>query len=93
MATCLELVTDQFPHLKDRIARLFEDDVIFRELCEDYEVCTRTRLGQTASEALQREYAALSLRLEFELLRFVQESEGAPEPERGKEPERGTKEQ
>jgi len=41
MTSSLRLVTEQFPHLRDRVACLYERDVIFRELCEDYEACTQ----------------------------------------------------
>jgi hypothetical protein len=78
MVSCLELVKEQFPHLKDRVVSLFEHDPVFRELCEDYEACTATLSRKPPSEALQREYQALSLRLEFELLRHLQEVNGEP---------------
>jgi hypothetical protein len=83
MVSCLELVKEQFPNLKERVATLFERDPVFRELCEDYEACTVTLSRKPPSDALQREYQALSLRLEFELLRHLQEVNGGPEPPRG----------
>jgi hypothetical protein len=67
VATCLRLVSEQFPNLKDQVANLFQRDVVFRELCEDYETCT-VSFGRQTSDALRREYAALRLRLETELL-------------------------
>jgi hypothetical protein len=75
MNSCLELVSEQFPLLRDRVACLFERDPIFRELCEDYEACARAVSRQQFAEALQREYAALQLRLETELLGYLNESE------------------
>ena len=71
MFTCLQLVSEQFPHLSDRVASLFEGDTVFRELCEDYEACTNALARQPASAGLRQEYAALQLRLETELLGFL----------------------
>ena len=48
----------------------------FRELCEEYFVCTQTlqRLERPGGEeSLRSEYGALRLRLEGELLRYVAE--------------------
>jgi hypothetical protein len=70
MTTPLQLVSDQFPHLKERVADLYTRDAVFRELCEDYETCT-VSLGRQASEPLRREYGALRLRLETELLAYL----------------------
>jgi hypothetical protein len=75
VATCLRLVNEQFPHLKDQVANLFQRDVVFRELCEDYETCTVSFERQT-TEGLRREYAALRLRLETELLAYLQRGLG-----------------
>ena len=83
MVSCLELVKEQFPNLKERVDSLFEHDPVFRELCEDYEACTVTLSRKPPSEALEREYQALSLRLEFELLRHLQEVNGEPGVGRG----------
>lgn len=78
MHACLELVSEQFPHVKERAARLFGRDESFRELCEEYEACVGAarRLGASGpdQEAIRREYQALQLRLEGELLRYLQES-------------------
>lgn len=73
MPSSLELIQEQFPHVRDRVSCLFERDPLFRELCEDYEACAVALARQKASEALQREYSALRLRLETELLRFLHE--------------------
>jgi hypothetical protein len=73
MSTCLKLVSEQFPHLRERVAGLFAGQPVFRELCEDYEACTKALARQTASDGLRQEYAALQLRLETELLRFLSE--------------------
>jgi hypothetical protein len=75
MSSCLQLVSEQFPHLQDRVACLFQRDQLFRELCEDYEACSVALKRQTASQGLQREYELLRLRLETELLRFLNEAE------------------
>ena len=76
MSSCLRLVNEQFPHLHDRVARLFEREPLFRELCEDYEACRLALDRQEAAEALLREYSALRLRLETELLKFLHDAAG-----------------
>ena len=75
MTPSLQLVTEQFPHLRERVACLFERDEIFRELCDDYETCARALSRQESNEGLRREYAALRLRLETELLGYLHEAE------------------
>jgi hypothetical protein len=70
---------ERFPNVRDEAQRLFARDEAFRELCEEYEVCTRAaeRLdGAQLEEApLRREYAALRLRLEGELLRYLEQDQ------------------
>ena len=75
MTRPLQLVSEQFPNLRERVACLFERDEIFRELCDDYEVCAEALARQESNEDLKREYAALRLRLEIELLGYLQEAE------------------
>ena len=77
MSSSLDLVSRQFPHLQDRVACLFDRDPLFRELCDDYQACSTALKQQQASEGLQREYELLRLRLETELLRFLNEDEVA----------------
>jgi hypothetical protein len=77
MSTCLTLVSNLLPHLKDQVASLFQRDAVFRELCEDYETCT-VSLGRQTAEALRREYAALQLRLETELLAYLHNDSDRP---------------
>lgn len=78
MHACLKLVGEQFPHVKERAVLLFGRDEVFRELCEEYEACVgatrRLDASKPHQEAMQREYVALRLRLEGELLRYLQES-------------------
>jgi len=78
MSSCLQLVSEQFPHLRDRVACLFGRDHLFQELCEDYETCSVALERQTTSEGLRREYQVLRLRLETELLQFLNEDAEAP---------------
>ena len=73
MNSSLELAREQFPHLRDGVIRLFEREPLFRELCEDYETCSVALARQMATQTLQREYQALRLRLETEMLRFLHE--------------------
>jgi hypothetical protein len=75
MTCSLRLVSEQFPHLRQQVACLFERDAIFRELCDDYEVCAQALSRQGSHEDLRREYAALRLRLETELLSYLHEAE------------------
>ena len=78
MPSSLQRVSEQFPHLRERVACLFEREELFRELCEDYETCADVLNRQPASEGLRREYSALQLRLEAELLRFLREDVEPP---------------
>ena len=80
MTPSLQRVSDQFPHLRERVACLFERDEIFRELCEDYEACARALSQQERNDDLRREYSALRLRLETELLGYLQETEHPHHP-------------
>ncbi len=75
MTSSLRLVTEQFPLLRERVACLFERDEIFRELCDDYEACAQALSQQERDEDLRREYSALRLRLETELLGYLNEAE------------------
>jgi hypothetical protein len=77
MHPALKLVSERLPNVRHQAAQLFESDEVFRELCDEYQMCseTVTRIEGTpaADEALRREYVALSLRLEGELLRYLTE--------------------
>ncbi|HUL78657.1 MAG TPA: hypothetical protein VL691_15445 [Vicinamibacteria bacterium] len=75
MTPSLQRVSEQFPHLRERVACLFERDDIFRELCDDYEACAQALSHQERNEDLRREYSALRLRLETELLAYLDEAE------------------
>ena len=79
MIACMRLVTERFPNVQEDAKQLFARDEAFRELCEEYEACTQAaeRLeGRLEQEPLRREYGALRLRLEGELLRYLQEHRG-----------------
>ena len=82
MTPSLRIVFEQFPSLQERVAGLFERDELFRELCEDYGTCAEALARQPPSEDLRREYSALQLRLETELMRYLHED--ADPPGRGK---------
>jgi hypothetical protein len=72
----VKLLLERFPHVRDISLQLLLQQETFRELCEEYEACTQAaeRLAQTESnEALRKEYSALRLRLEGELLRYISE--------------------
>jgi hypothetical protein len=68
---------DSLPSVREEVVALFERDEVFRELCEEYLVCSETtaRMDTTGSSnnALRREFSALQLRLEGELLRHLKE--------------------
>jgi uncharacterized protein YdcH (DUF465 family) len=80
MDACMRLVIERFPSVQDEAKHLFTRDEAFRELCEDYEACTqaseRLEGSRLDEEPLRREYRALRLRLEGELLRYLQEHRG-----------------
>ena len=78
MTRPLQLVSEQFPNLRERVACLFERDLIFRELCDDYEACIQALARQESDEELKREYGALRLRLETELLSYLHEDTQPP---------------
>jgi len=72
----MKLLLERFPHLQALALKRCEKQESFRELCEEYFVCTQTlqRLERPgAEESLRSEYGALRLRLEGELLRYVAE--------------------
>jgi hypothetical protein len=77
MHPSLRAVTTRLSHVQERVAHLFERDEEFRELCEEYLCCTETmsRIESSAgsSRAMLHEYSALLLRLERELLRYLEE--------------------
>ena len=71
---CLDLLRERFPHINGVSLQLLERDETFRELCEEYAACTEVveRLTRSGSdEALRREYSALRLRVERELLGYI----------------------
>jgi hypothetical protein len=73
----MKLVIERFPNVEKAAVHLFQRDEAFRDLCEEYEACAQAaeRLAEArpGQDALRREYAALRLRLEGELLRYLQE--------------------
>jgi uncharacterized protein YdcH (DUF465 family) len=77
MHPSLKFLNERFHEVRDEMARLFERDEDFRELCEDYKSCAQTvaRLQSSGltTEGLRKEYSALLLRLERELLRYLEE--------------------
>ena len=74
MAEWLKLLRERFPHLDGISLRLLKQDETFRELCDEYAACTEVveRLKRCGSdEPLLREYTALRLRVEAELLSYM----------------------
>jgi hypothetical protein len=73
----LKLVSERFGPLRDRAVRAFERDPDFRDLCDEYQACVETLASHEerprSSEAVRREYAALLLRVEREVLRYLDE--------------------
>ena len=76
----VRLLLERFPHVRAVSLQLIEQQESFRELCEEYEACSDAadRLSHTpVDEALRREYQALRLRLEGELLRYISKHGGS----------------
>jgi len=77
MQPSLRLVSDRFQQVGERATRLFGRDIDFRDLCDEYEACVETvarlQSGGAPSEDMRKEYAALLLRIERELLRYMEE--------------------
>jgi hypothetical protein len=75
---CVQLLHERFPHVREISLQLLLQNEVFRELCEEYEVCHRAteRLAVGgSSEGMRKEYAALRLRLEGELLKYMSQHE------------------
>jgi hypothetical protein len=78
-AESLKRIRERFPHLKDLSLTLLEKDETFRELCEEHAACTEVieRLSKSASDdSMLREYSALRLRIERELLDYLSARDG-----------------
>ena len=72
----VQLLIERFPHVHAVALRLLDQHEAFRDLLEEYEVCSDVveRLSRTgAGSAMFKEYTALRLRLEGELLRYIAE--------------------
>ena len=81
MEPALRFVVERLPQVGAQAGALFECDEAFRDLCEEYQACSEalSRLERypNGKDALRNEYVALRLRLEGELLRYVEKSPGA----------------
>ena len=77
MHPSLKLVSDRFRQVRDRAMLLFERDLDFRDLCDEYAACvatmTRLQFDGPSSEGMRKEYAVLLLRLDRELLSYMEE--------------------
>ena|SRR5437868_14853371 len=76
----MKLLQERFPHVQTLSLRLLEQHETFRELCEEYEACTEAAARfehPGANDALRKEYNALRLRLEGELLRYIAEHDSS----------------
>jgi hypothetical protein len=70
----VNLLLQRFPNAQAISVQLLLQNPVFRELCEEYEVCNRAaeNLARSGSNvAMLREYKALQLRLEGELLGYM----------------------
>jgi hypothetical protein len=75
------LLLERFPHVQAVSLHLLQRSEDFRDLCDEYAACSSAcdRLEHRDSEhALRQEYAALRLRLEGELLRYIEHQTGPP---------------
>jgi hypothetical protein len=77
MAPIPRHVDERFAGVRETAERLYERDENFRDLCDEYQVCAETLARYESdggkSDAMRREYTALQLRLEGELLRYMDE--------------------
>jgi len=77
MNPALRLVSDRLPQVQESARELYERDEVFREMCDEYQLCHETQarmvgaVGRAA--AVREEYVALGLRLEAEMLRYLAE--------------------
>ena len=72
----VEIVHDLFPHMRTVLDRVLEESESFRDLVEEYGLCTEvleqpTQHGRPNPPV--KEYAALRLRLEGELLQYLRD--------------------
>jgi hypothetical protein len=68
----VENVHRLFPHMRRVLDRALHDSEPFRDLVEEYGVCTEVlERQQFRTEPQAREYAALRLRLESEILQYL----------------------
>ena len=76
MRGCQKLLSERFPHVQTEAQNLFDRNEAFRELCEEYEACAealeRFEASRPAQDPMRLEYAALRLRLEGEVLWYLQ---------------------
>jgi hypothetical protein len=84
MQPTLDFLGDRCPELRVQALRLLEEDDEFRELCEEHAECARAlerlQIGGHLREQIRDEYASLQLRLQRELLRYLEEHAAAAEP-------------
>ena len=75
----VRLLAQRFPSIDVLSLQAFERNVTFRELCEEYEACLDAvdRSAPSTDDAIHREYVALQLRLEGELLRYLEQQAGS----------------
>jgi hypothetical protein len=77
MTPALSLLIKRLSSVEEQIRQVYEEDEVFRDLCEDYLACTltvdRMQATGTAGEPIRTEYVALQLRLEGEVLRYLAE--------------------
>ena len=74
----VKLLRERFPHVQEVSLQLLVKNEAFRDLCEEYEACAATteRLAKTGGDAsIRKEYAALQLRLEGELLSYLSQKD------------------
>jgi hypothetical protein len=68
----VEIVHTLFPHMHSVLDRVLAESEPFGDLVEEYGVCTEVLERQQArNEPQAREYAALRLRLESEILQYL----------------------
>ena len=74
----MRFVIDTFPEYRKKIGILYKDNGIFRELCDHYDLCTKTldswkKSRKNEAPARRIEYEELLRRLEEEIYQYLRD--------------------
>jgi len=78
----LDYLGARFQSLSEQAAILYNEDQAFRDLCDVHAICVRAvkRSEVSRPSALGAEYAAQQVRIEAELLRWLERPRGPARP-------------